>query len=92
MLTNTFKYMRGKLDVEATVTANTCVPVGESIAGETGGGKLCKGNIKNCGNTVTATANSYVPTGELMQGETSSGKLYKGNITIEDIVTANSYA
>jgi hypothetical protein len=53
-----------------------------SIAGETGGGKLCKGNIKNCGNTVTATANSYVPTGELMQGETSSGKLYKGNITI----------
>jgi hypothetical protein len=50
MLTNTFKYMRRNLDVEATVTANTCVPVGESIAGETGGGKLSSpvGLRRNC--------------------------------------------
>ncbi|XP_063447581.1 uncharacterized protein LOC134727130 [Mytilus trossulus] len=35
MMINSYTYMRGPLEVGVTVTANTCVPVGELINGQT---------------------------------------------------------
>ncbi|CAG2248728.1 unnamed protein product [Mytilus edulis] len=35
MMINSYTYMRGPLEVGVTVTANTCVPVGEVINGQT---------------------------------------------------------
>lgn len=35
---NSYTYMRGPLEVGVTVTANTCVPVGEVVNGQTANG------------------------------------------------------
>lgn len=48
MMINSYTYMRGPLEVGVTVTANTCVPVGEVVNGQTANGINVFLNLFTC--------------------------------------------